>query len=222
MKMRSYLLPLFCAAAVLAGCSVWNPDYEPDPDASLRELLAQLDDHEGPIGPLERERLHNALVNLATRYPGHVPTQVAAAIVDLDTGQPRRAQNFVDRALSLDPANVEARTIRVRIAVADGGMSLARKIVDDGLVLRPDAAPLYESSAWLHQLTGQLQDALLDLDAAETLGAPKWRIDFHRGLIEELEGNDSAAAKHYRAALAANGDCEQARQRLAGLSARRR
>lgn len=222
MKMRRYLLPLLCATTTLMGCAVWNPDYEPDPDTSLRQVLAQLDDVQGPIGPLERERLHNALVRLATRHPGHVPTQVAAAVVDLDTGQPRRAQNFADRALSIDPANVEARTIRVRIAVADGGLALARKIVDDGLILRPDAAPLYESSAWLHQLSGQLQDALLDLDAAEKLGAPEWRIEFHRGLIAELQGEDVAAALFYRAALEENGDCEQARQRLAGLAARDR
>ena len=68
MKMRRYLLPLLCATTTLAGCAVWNPDYEPDPDSSLRQLLAQFDDLQGPIGPLERERLHNALVRLAS-YP---------------------------------------------------------------------------------------------------------------------------------------------------------
>ena len=63
--------------------------------------------------------------------------------------------------------------------------------------------------------------ALRALDAAAALGAPAWRVDFHRGLVEELRGAFDAAAARYRDALVANPDCAEAQQRLTGIEARR-
>lgn len=208
-------LLLLCA---LTGCSLWSPDYEPAPDAALQELLAR-DQDAAASDSLAAERLQFAVERLATRHPSHVPSQVAAAALALERGQPQRAQGYLDRALKLAPSHVEARCLRVRVAVQDGSMDLARALVDEGLRARPDAAALYESSAWLHQLEGRHEDALRALDAAGALGAPGWRIAFHRGLVEELRGASAAAAAHYRAALQENPDCAAAAQRLAGLRA---
>jgi len=212
---------LFVAFLAVSACTVWDPDYEPDPDASLSDLLGPYADRAGPIDDVERDRLRFAVERIATRHPGHVASQVAASALSFQSGESQRAQGYVDRALSLEPANIEARCLRIRIAVADGSLDLARKLIDDGLRLRPDAAALYESSAWVHQLDGKLEDAMRALSAAETLDAPTWRTTFHRGLIEELRGNLDEAEKHYRAAQAANPDCAEARQRLAGLAVRR-
>jgi len=202
------------------GCSVWDPDYEPDPDQALQDVLAPVRD-DAKLDAVTLERLQFAVERLATRHPAHVPSQVAAASLAFDRGQPQRAQGYVDRAMKLDPGNVEARCMRVRIAVTDGSLDLARKLIDDGLRMRPDAAKLYESSAWLHQLDGRYDDALRALEAATTLEAPKWRVEFHRGLVEELRGDFAKAKTHYQAAKKANPDCVEAQQRLAGLEARR-
>lgn len=219
--MRFPLIALLLAIAALPACKFWNPDYQPDPDAALRKLLARRVESGKPMPPVAQERLRFAVERLATRHPGHVRSQVAAGALVFAAGEPQRAQGYVDRALSLATANVEARCLRVRIAVADGSLDLARKLVDDGLELRPDAAALYESLAWLEQLEGHMDAALRALDAATALEAPEWRVTFHRGLIEELRGNYDAAEKHYRAAIDANEQCTEARQRLAGLVARR-
>ena len=220
--MRFSTIALLFAVVAAPGCKVWDPDYEPDPDQHLRQLLAPFDKGPGPTDEPARERLRFAIERLATRHPGHVPSQLAASALAFESGEPQRAQGYVDRALSLEPANVQARCLRVRIAVADGSLDLARKLVDDGLRMRPDAAPLYESSGWLHLLDGRYDDALRALDAAESLDAPAFRIRFHRGLIAEQRGNLDDAAAHYRAALEANSGCEAARQRLTGLTAIRR
>jgi len=218
--MRSNPFALLFLLAAAPACAVWDPDHEPDPDTSLRDLIAPVAEHEQSLDTVAQDRLRFAVERLATRHPGHVRSQVAAGALTFESGHSQRAQGYVDRALALEPANVEARCLRVRIAVADGSRDLARKLIDDGVRLRPDAAALYESSAWLHQIDNRMDAALLDLDAAEALAAPKWRILFHRGLIEELRGDSTRAEQHYRAAVAANGRNLQALRRLAGLTAR--
>ncbi len=202
------------------ACAVWNPDYVQDPDEALREILADAKEIESDDA-VTTQRMQFAVEALATRHPNHVASQVAAATLAMDQGQHQRAQGYTDRALDLAPNNVVARCLKVRIAVRDGSLDLARKIVDDGLRMRPDAAALYESAAWIHQLDGRHDDALRALDAAAALEAPAWRICFHRGLVEEMRGHLDVAEKHYRAAWKANPSSREARQRLAGLRARR-
>jgi len=209
------------ALLLLCSCAAWDPDYQPAPDDALRDLLASSREA-SELDAVDQEGLQFAVERLATRHPSHVPSQVAAAALALERGQPQRAQGYVDRALKLEPGNVEARCLRVRIAVGDGSLDLARKLVDDGLRMRPDAAALYESSAWLHQLDGRHDDALRALDAASALGAPAWRVAYHRGLVQELRGDLNAAEACYRDALADKSDCTEAQQRLAGIEARRR
>ena len=202
-----------------ASCSVWNPDYVQDPDEALRELTTSA--VEAGEDAAATEQLQFAVEAIATRHPNHVASQVVAASIAMERGQQQRAQGFVERALDLDARNVEARCLRVRIAVQDGSLDLARKLVEDGLRLRPDASRLYESAAWIDQLDGRHDDALRALDAAAALDAPAWRIAFHRGLIEDLRGEYDLAESHYRAAWKANPSCREARERLAGLQARR-
>ncbi|MFN3240637.1 MAG: tetratricopeptide repeat protein [Planctomycetota bacterium] len=204
-----------------AGCAVWNPDYEPDPDRELQDLLRPARSAERALDQVTQERMRFSVERLATRHPSHVASQVAAAALSFEAGESQRAQGYLDRALTLAPAHVEARCLRARIAVADGSLDLARKLVDEGLRMRPDAAALYESSAWLHQLEGRFDDALRALSAAASLGAPAWRIAFHRGLVEELRGAFDAAERHYREAIEARPSCAEAKQRLMGLAARR-
>jgi len=217
--MRSLILTLSSLTLLTAGCSVWNPDYVQDPDDALRELTTAA--AEAEEGAVATEQLQFAVEALATRHPNHVASQVVAASIAMERGQQQRAQGFVERALDLDSRNVEARCLRIRIAVQDGSLDLARKIVEDGLRMRPDAARLYESAAWIDQLDGRHDEALRALDAAEALEAPAWRVAFHRGLIEELRGAYDLAETHYRAAWKANPSCREARQRLTGLLARR-
>ncbi len=216
---RNWFVVWLCFS--FSGCAAWGPDSELSPDEQLHDLLVACQDEDGKFDAVRVEQARFGVQRVATKYPGHVPSQVAAAALAFENGEAQRAQGFVDRALSLQPDHVEARVLRVRIAVDDGGLDLARRLVDDGLRLRPDAFALYESSAWVHQLAGEPAEAMRALDTAARLDAPDWRIAYHRGLVEEQRGAVEAARRHYEAALDANGDCEAARRRLAGLKARR-
>ena len=57
------------------------------------------------------------------------------------------------------------------------------------------------------------------LRAAERLGAPDWRVAYHRGLIAEARGRIDEAEAHYRRSLDASPSFTRARVRLAGLAA---
>ncbi|MCR9245730.1 MAG: tetratricopeptide repeat protein [bacterium] len=195
------LASLLAVATFSAACAVWDPDWEPDPDQHLRQLLAPFESDGGPR-EISRERLRAAVERLAARHPSHLRCQVAAAILTFDNGDRLRAQGYADQALAIAPDHVEARALRVRIAVADGNLDLARRLVDDGLQQRPESATLHESSAWVHQLKGEPEAALAALGVAERLGAPRWRTEYNRGLLAEERNDLAAAERHYEAALA--------------------
>jgi tetratricopeptide (TPR) repeat protein len=215
--MRALVL---CSLPLLAACAAWNPDHEPDPQQQLDRLLPATEADAAALDANQREELRQTLERLAARHTNHVPTQVAAAAMAFADGDVQRAAGLVERVLELAPANVEARSLRIRLAVADGGMELAQRLVDDGLRLRPDAAALHESQAWLHQLACRQPQALAALALAERLGAPAWRVEFHRGLLAEQAGDDDAARQHYRRVRELQPDCEPATQRLRALAAR--
>lgn len=55
--------------------------------------------------------------------------------------------------------------------------------------------------------------------AAERLGAPRWRIAYHRGLIEEARHHLEEAQRYYAETLKANPSWKPAASRLKGLTA---
>ena len=84
--MRPLLYSLLFAILAVPACTVWDPDYEPDPNTSLRDLLAPYTDRAAPMNAVERDRLRFAVERLATRHPGHVASQVAASALSFSSG----------------------------------------------------------------------------------------------------------------------------------------
>jgi Flp pilus assembly protein TadD len=68
-------------------------------------------------------------------------------------------------------------------------------------------------------LSGELADAALELQTAQRLGAPGWRVAYHLGLVDEAAGRLDAAREHYAAAVAGNPGWLPARSRLNALQA---
>lgn len=209
-------LLLFVITLAPLGCNSWRPVDE-DVDATFTTLVEPLvDQDEGAPG---RDFAIGSVEALATRYGSHRESLLASAALNLDRGAPTRSQLYVERALQLDPSDADARYLRARIAVADGNPGLARRIVDEGLVYRPDSYLLWEASAWLWQLEGGWDQARRDLESAAKVGAPAWRVRWNQGLVEESAGNLEAARTHYQACVDSPA-ADAARQRLRGLQAR--
>lgn len=175
------------------GCA---EEAQPDCDR-CRELM----DQRGRI-VMDHDRTRNAIERLAVEFPNHAPTLFAAASLSYESGEKERAASYLDELLARHPIYPEAAVLRSRIAIEEGNLPGARRTLEEQVQYTPDNASLREALSATHFLDGKLSASLLQLEIAERLGAPAWRVAFNRGLIAEAAGNPRAAIEQYEISLA--------------------
>ena len=199
-----------------------------DADAQLTKVLQPLEAlrakgcHGGVVerGGSECDRLRLELERLVLVCPGHAPTLMANAVVAYDESQPIKAQQYLDEILAQPRRYPDAAVLRSRIAIEEGNLPFARRLLEQHLRLVPDHAGLHETYGAALYLDGQLDQAVRELTSAAGLGAPAWRIAYHLGLVDEAAGRFDAAEKHYAEALAGNPGWAPAQSRANALRAR--
>jgi tetratricopeptide (TPR) repeat protein len=216
------LIPVGCAStAPLARLECYNPDQQLM--AALRHLEARRAagcEAGRTIGETaECERYKREIERLAVVCSTHIPTLMANAVIAYDDRQRAKAQQFLDRIFSEPRSHPDAAVLRARIAVDDGNLPFARRLLQQQIKLAPDHAGLHETYGGVLYLDGQLNGARRELISAGALGAPRWRIAYHLGLVEEAAGNLEAARNYYAEAVAENPGFAQAQSRLSGLGA---
>jgi tetratricopeptide (TPR) repeat protein len=161
--------------------------------------------------------LQGEIERLALVCPAHVPTLMANAVIAYDEQRPARSQQFLDQILAQPGSHPDAAVLRARIAVDEGNVPFARRLLEQQIRLAPDHAGLRETYGGALYLERQWPEARRELNAAAALGAPTWRIAYHLGLIEEAQGQFDAARRYYAEALAGNPAWAPAQSRLKGL-----
>jgi len=225
---------LALAALLGLGCAGASGPFGPAPERQdaapqLAALVARWEALEASgrtcqdlprAGQPERDcgRIELELRRLASEFPNEPSVLLANAVVLHDTGTPSRAQAYLDAALAARPTYPEAAVLRSRIASEEGNLPFARRLLRESIELSPDHPELREAAASVAYLRGDLAEARRQLRAAERLGAPAWRVAYHRGLVAEAADDPEAAAAHYRHALGIRPGYERARSRLAGLA----
>jgi len=217
-------------AGVLAGCrgAGTTPTTCGDPDSAVMELRDAWQDTGSAGSPTatgcdecaggsSKELIRRQGENLAYRNPRHVPTLMFSALTAYEARDTNRAIEHLDDILQLEPGHAEAAILRSRIALEQGNVIYARRLLESQVALNPDHAGLREAHASVCFMNDDAAAALTALDAAERLGAPAYRVAYNRGLIEESRGNETAAIGHYRDALAALPRWAPASRRLRGL-----
>lgn len=198
--------------------STWVDEPQDDPAGELESVMEDWEAarEDGRSGEVERVRLEQLL----SKYPRNVPMLFNAAVLAHDAGDRMRARGHLDMILDLDARHASAAALRARLALADGNLPLADRLVEEQIMLNPDAAVLYEVRSAVAFMKDDKQLAMDSLERAERLGAPSWRVSYHRGLIAERDGRHEEAIGHYRSAL---GEQEHAasRSRLRALEASR-
>ena len=162
-------------------------------------------------------RIQAAIVSLGLEFPTNPEVLLVNAVIAYETHQPEKAESYLDALLEQESAEPGVAVLRSRLALDQGNLPHARRLLNEQVTLTPDAADLREALASVHYLSGDLASARRQLLIAERLGAPAWRVAFNRGLLEEAEGKTNAAMEYYRRALDENPDFEPARSRLRGL-----
>jgi len=166
-------------------------------------------------------RIQAAIERLALDFPTHPPILLANAVIAFETGQPEKSLDYLDAIGHQAGTSADAAVLRSRIAVQQGNLPFAERILLENTERQPDHAGLREALASIHYLSGDYGEARRALRIAERLGAPSWRTAYNRGLIAEAEGNDSAAIAHYRAALSERPGWSLAEARKRGLESER-
>jgi tetratricopeptide (TPR) repeat protein len=163
------------------------------------------------------ERTRNAIERLALEFPGHARTLMAAGTLAYEAGEPEKAQNYVDMVFKVEPSHAEAGVLRSRIAIDDGNFPLALRVVETQIQYNPANAALRETHSSVLFMSGDYAGARAAMDVAASLGAPAWRVAFHRGLIAEKAGQAGEARTQYQACIDANPSYEAAKSRLSGM-----
>jgi tetratricopeptide (TPR) repeat protein len=227
----NHRLNALCAACLLMtiGCATTSPLVRQqcfNPDAQLADVLEPYEalrarGCEVERGTSECDRLRREIERLAAVCPGHVPVLMANAVLAYDDNRPAEAQQVLDLILSRPRPFPEAAILRARIAIEEGNVPFARRLLEQQIKLVPDQPGLHETYAAALYLDGNLSVARDELTMAAVLGAPRWRIAYHLGLIEEASGRGDEASRLYAEALQGNPGFAPADSRLRALRARR-
>ena len=223
---RAALLPCLLTAAACASTPPVVRQQCYNADAQLAGLLQPYEELRAKGCPIDAnqvgsdcERLRLEIARLAVVCPNHAPTLMANAVIAYDEKRPVAAQQYLDLILSQPRSFPDAAVLRGQIAIEEGNLPFALRMLEQQIRLAPDQAGLHETYAAALYLDGQLPNARTELALAERLGAPRWRIAYHLGLIEEAAGNRAAAVRDYTEAVSGNPAFQPAASRLKALQA---
>jgi tetratricopeptide (TPR) repeat protein len=220
---------VLAAAGLALACAggPGTPYGAKDPEERLRELLDQWSDSQGGRGGcssggiaypyVDCGRIQAAIERLVLEFPRHPSVLLANAAIAYETRQPEKAQSYLDALLAVEPVQPQAVVLRSRIALQEGNLPLARRLLESQIRLAPDDPSLREALASVQYLLGEYPAARRELAVAERLGAPAWRVAYHRGLVEEAVGDFETAMSYYRLTLEQNSAWERAGARLRAL-----
>lgn len=205
---------LFLAAMLLAGCSrqvrqaVRFPANCIDLDSKLRAAWAtleegKLDAKKCQAGTLTDicEDSRREIERIAAQCPGSDSAQFAGAILAFERRELVKAQQTLDTLLASGGVRPDAAALRARIALEEGNVPYAIRFLTSQVSLAPADYRLRETLASAYYLSRRWQEASNELQAAELLGAPAWRIAYHNGLIFEAEGRRNLAVAQYEKVL---------------------
>ncbi len=198
-----------------------------NPDTRLADLMADYQHakshHDQGDGTdhilVDAERYKNEIERLSVEFPRHVPTLFANAALAYDHAEFAKCQSYCDRLFSIQPVHADAAVLRSQVAIREGDLPFAKRMLETQKNYTPDHARLREALSATLYLMKDYEGAGRELDAAERLGAAAWRVAYNRGLIAEGKGDAAGAMAAYEAALAAKADFAPAQARLAGRKA---
>lgn len=223
-----------CSVAVLlalslSACSQFAPharNDSTDPDRRYADLVTRLEAAraQGPHNDgladeqtafLDAGQVRSDIARFTLEYPQHVDGLMLNATLAYEAGDAEGAVGYLDRVLARVD-HVDAAVLRGRIALEQGNPQFARKLLERHVDRAPADATLREAFAAALFYAGDPDAARRELDTAERLGAPAWRVLYHRGLIAEKSGEIDLAKELYAASVAASADSPAA-QRLRAL-----
>lgn len=224
LSVKSLITPVL--VCMLAACSSQSHVKEVfQPNVDLDKVLASHQINQGQINCddyrhaiSDCDALTAELAALHLRYPSHKRIMLATAVMYYEVSKIQDSQVLLDKLLGQNRPAPEAAILRSQIAMSQGSVKTARKLLLKQLDMVPDHANLYEALSATYYLEGRYKKAQDVLYNANKLGAASWRISYHLGLINEGQKRYNQACHYYRQALQSNPDHSAATGRLLNLS----
>ena len=223
MSAACLMMTTACATSPVLRQQCYNPDVRL---ARLLQPYQELRAKDCTVGEsIERggaecDRLEREIATLGVVCPAHAPTLMANAVIAYDKQRPADSQQMLDVVLSQPHGYPDAAVLRARIAIEEGNVPFAQRLLLQQIKLVPDHSGLHETYAAALYLDGKMAEARGELSMAGLLGAPRWRVAYHLGLIEEALGLGVEASQLYAEALQGNPGWAPADSRLRALRAR--
>lgn len=167
------------------------------------------------------ETLRLQIRRLSIDCPANTDVLMANAILAFEDHNLARAQQLLDELESNGTRSPDAAVMRARIALDQGNLQFALKYLRQQVRLLGDHAGLRETYASALFLNREWDAALVELDVAQKLGAPTWRVAYGQGLIAEEMGRFPEALQRYQEALTAKPGWREAESRLKALTVTR-
>jgi len=226
-KSRKIAIAAALLLSTLMGCAGPVKPRANAPDALLADLLDSWQEAKAKGGAcasggarhpyVDCGRIQAAIERLALEFPEHPPVLLVNAVLAFESGRPEKSIDYLDALLDLGRAPAEAVVLRSQIAIMQGNLPHAQRLLERRARSTPDHAGVREGIASVHYLRGDLKAARRSLMIAEKLGAEGWRVAYNRGLVDEADGKYDAALQSYRRASEARPEWPAPRARLRGL-----
>jgi tetratricopeptide (TPR) repeat protein len=221
-------------AIALGSCQSPKPGYRHEgesADQQLLNLVDRLKRYSDPAaqsadsdrkdqGAVDVGSIENELRRLNLEFPSHAPTLFVLANLTMERGRKERSAAYLDDLFAIQLINPEAGLLRSKIAIMEGNLNAASRVLVQQVRYTPDHPGLREALASVHFMAGRLEEAREELDMAERLGAPIWRVAFNYGLIEEAADAPERAVFYFGKSLEHKPDFAPARSRRTGLLAK--
>jgi len=200
--------------------SFGHRDASLNPDARLAGLVSDYEkSKKGNASTNELVIDHSAawlqIERLAVEYPRHVPTLMANAAIAYEEREKEKSKRYLDALFSVEHSHPDAAVLRSRVALDEGNMPLARRVLETQIAYTPYEAGVHEAYSSVLYMSRDLDGAIREINLAEKQGAPKWRVAYNRGLIAEAAGRHTDAQRYFQAAVDENPEFAPARARLA-------
>lgn len=175
--------------------------------------------HKDPQSPFNGcDGVLQRLTQLYTSFPEYERLQLALAVSYHARQKNREAQYYLDLLLKQNRPRPEAAILAAQLAMEEGNTRRAQALLESQKRLNPMHPGIHETLAAVFYLNHQVAKGFSALTAAEQLGAPAWRLAYHRGLLYEQSGNESAACEQYSRAYTINSRFGLPEGRILGLT----
>ncbi len=161
----------------------------------------------------------------AALEPGNASFAHAYALALVRHGRLADGLEAMDRAIVLDPTNIDARFEAAGFHLRSGGFATAITHIDVYVEAKPSDPTGHIRRARALAELGRLDEAQSSIDLArELVAGDEARLNFDEeillatGRLHEARGDTAAAVRAYEAALAANPVSDEARGRLRALN----